>query len=246
MSPSRSHRRRGFTLVEALVGTAIMATLSLGVFHVFRSINRQASQGAWYSAAQKQVRNGLKRINDELSKASIYTRITPSSIELILPNGTTTTDEANHEANYAVQVNTSSEASGDVKTYTPNGGDQLLVSWLQCAPERTGFSDAEENVDGFAAACAVTLSGETLVFSRAHQQGDAAQVVEQTIELVENVESVETTYLERAAAPDDALERGTEITLSVTVHHPNTEVFPNTKLTQTITARVPVIRAVLP
>ena len=232
--------RRGFTRREALLGTAVMAVLALGIFNVFRTTNRQTSQAAWTSAAQRELRTGLKRIHDELAKGAVYTRISPSTVEMLDPTsgapytGTVAGEEAFRETHFALVVN-STDQTDDTDVHAA-GGTTILLQWSQSIPRREGFA---ADAGGAAAACELRLEDDTLVLQRDQTHTFGTETIPGILqELVHNVVSVRVWANDRED-PNEPLV-GSEVTLDITVEHPNTEVFTNARIRQTLTARVPV------
>lgn len=243
-SRSRFRTRAGFTLVEILFATAIMVVVAAGIFHMYRSINRQASQAAWISEAQKQSRTAMKRIHDELSKAAYWTRLTPKAVIYLKIDGSPSTSDSD-KSDVARQKEEAAKQDYWVRHFatpdqdnewTPNGGDQPLLSWYQCDPERSGF--LSDNQPGYLAECALVLRGNVLTFQRTHQGGSAAGANPVVVDLATNVEKVVTHITGKADATDAVA--GSVVRVDLTLHHPNRGVFPDTKVNQTITARVPV------
>ncbi len=236
----RLKRRRAFTLVEAIVATGVLSVLAVGIFRVFRSTNRSASLMAFTSAAQKELRNGLKRVHDDLSKAPIYNGITRSSVMVLDPETGAELDTSTASAEetaldrFAVLVDGTPD---DPKIRAPGAGSQDLMYWYQCVPRRTGFS-ADEQEEGYSISCKLFLEGNTLVLQKdpAHNPDGAAQ--SQVIELMHNVKSVTTAATETADTDGPLV--GSEVTLEVSLMHPNEKEFPNSVIQQSISARVPV------
>lgn len=234
-------RRRGFTFVEVLFGTAVMVGFAAALFHLYRATNRQASLASWTSEAQKELRSALKRAHDELTKASYWTKIKPSAVVVLDPNGNevpSAAQEATVREEYWVSHDTGSTGASITTTYVPDASTQQLISWYQCSPRQEGF--AGTNDPGYRALCALFLDANQLVFRRERDAtfDPGSQVVPITAVLAHNVESV-TVIMERKQDAADAVQ-GSVVTLHVTVHHPNRGLFPNSRIHQEITCRVPV------
>jgi len=106
----------GFTLVEALIATAIMLVACIGVYELFYSGARTAAVGMWYSKSNIELRNGLRLIRDDLSKASYPSVVTDSDTIV-----TKTPD-------YFVNI-----ISG--RTDVASGGGGTLITFHMCKPQ---------------------------------------------------------------------------------------------------------------
>lgn len=222
---------------------AILSVISLGIFRVFRSGNRQASQAAWTSAAQKELRNSLKRVHDELSRASFYTELRRSEVIFLDPatgaahsGGAAAaaagedSDETNFKADFDVIVDGTPATPREV---TEDGTRQEILKFYQCSPK-----DSAGGVNGWSAACLFFLEGGSLYFQRDRLHDPDSAVIEVLKQIATNVESIRT-WVEDKADSADPLE-GSAVSVEITLHHPNRGIFPNTRVTQAITARVPV------
>lgn len=241
MTASRARRRAAFTMVEIMFGTAVMAAVMIGVYQLFSSMNRQTSQAAWISVAQKACRNSMKRVHDELTKASYWTRLEPNDVVYLDQAGNgpqAAGSAARRAAEEAIRQTywVSDFGPPDQDNETVPGGEQETLVWYQSEPGKAGFSTPDE--EGFVARCALVLDGEKLLFRRQLVNGDAAAANPIEVELADNVESVIVRVESKADDTDAVL--GTVVTLTMTMHHPNTGKFPNTRVTQSISARVPV------
>ena len=218
-------KRKAFTLIELLVAFAILVGLTAGIYQVFSSVNREASLAAWTSSSQKQLKLGLKRIGEELSKASYYRSIEAAKVSYLdLDEGEHPNQEAVEEL-YAVEV--------DDVTYSGDGARKRVLFWLQAEPKQEGDPDS-----GYLAACEVFLEDNTLYFQRDHAQGNTALVQEGLFKLIDNVEEVSTSV--RSKEDTSEIIHGSMVDLEVKTYHPNKGMFKNSRLSQQFTARVPV------
>lgn len=239
MSRPRVPRRRGFTLVEILVGSTVLVGLMFGAYNVFSSANREASLAAWTSSAQKELKLGLKRISNELAKASYYRKISPSEITYLDLNGDPGgTNPEDVEELFQVEVKLASSAPKTLAentspTITDTATKQRLLLWFQAEPLQEGVAD-----EGYLAACEVFVEGGSIFLQRQYLHGNAAKVTEEVVELIRNVEEISTAA--RTKTDTSEILHGSMIDLQVRVHHPNTGLFPNSKLSQQTTFRVPV------
>jgi Tfp pilus assembly protein PilW len=226
--------------VEALIGATILSVISLGIFRIFRSGNRQASLATWTSSAQKELRTSLKRIHDELSRASYFTELTRSAVLYLDPETGVAPALATNAAEDTFRETFFVEVKGTVaspEVFTPDGTRKDLLFFYQCSPKKASFAGAAAE-GGSSAICNLFLDGDTLYFQRDKRVDPDSKVVEVVRELAHNVTSVETWAEDKSDAADPLA--GSLITVVLTLHHPNTGLFPNSSVTQRVTARVPV------
>lgn len=217
-------RRGGFTLVEILVASAVLAVLALGVFRVFGSANRANVQALWYTKAQSEARELLSLIRNDLAKASC-----PSDVQ---------------EMSVVRTPCTATITQGDI---TLPGADGAVI--LQFDINKPSISTPTHSgpPGGESTTCALRAFGTTLNYTR---QGDAApamnkdvceDVAKITIEVRRNASGAGGAGPPPPSAPVDAYDTdGSVVEITVELRHPQPELFPQSSVIEKTTARIPV------
>ncbi len=152
-------RRRAFTLVEILVGCALLGLFMVVVYMMFRDTTRNFNTRGWRMGAQPKLRNVLNLLRRKLEAASYPSRMTPQSVVV---------DES-EEYMCRVAPSTAPGGGGDeegslaVFRYgaAEGGGRPEDVDFLVfycCKPGRCGFPAGEGEEDTPVVCERVTLS----------------------------------------------------------------------------------------
>lgn len=210
-------RRRAFTLVEVMIGSAVLAVLAIGVFRVFGSANKANVQALWYTNRQAQAREMLNMLRNDLSKAACPSHVTETGVD----RGDWSNDA------YFLKVK-----SGETDL---TGGDTELLRWVIATPH-VEVNDPTMDKAATLSTCVLSSRGTTLHYSR---QGTAGPNYEKDM-----VEDVVKVTLEFRAATDGLAttydEFGHVVEIQLDLKHSNPQLFPNAHLTEKTTARTQV------
>lgn len=204
-------RRRGFTLVEILVASAVLAILAVGIFRVFRSANRANVQALWYTKAQSQARELLSLIRNDLAKAACPSTVTDAAVTRTPCTASITQGE----------------------TELPGGDGTILMQFDINTPS---VSTSVETKAGTSATCALRAFGNTLNYTR---EGDAAPAMNKDV--CEDVAKVTIEVRANSSSSNDAYDTdGSVVEITVELRHPQPELFPESSVIEKTTARLPV------
>lgn len=78
----RIKHRSGVTIIEVLIGSAILSVFLLFGYRVFFGVSTGFSRGNWALSTQNSLRNALNFVREEMQKASNRTKISISSVEI--------------------------------------------------------------------------------------------------------------------------------------------------------------------
>ncbi len=71
-------KNRGWTVVEVMIATLILAFIMMSIFTVFTRMTRSTDVGAWKSSVQQKMRVSMKFLFQELSQATYPSMIYPT------------------------------------------------------------------------------------------------------------------------------------------------------------------------
>ena len=149
---------RGFTLVEMLFATAVMAVMAVVLYQLFVTGATGMDKGTFLSTTQAQLRSGIQYLQERASRASYMTVIKPGSI---------VRTTVGYEATFAAG--------------THNAGSNVdLMSWKMCEHGRHGVSGEDKQEKE--TAVSVKLEGDVITVT------EAGSPVKRLIENVEKVE----------------------------------------------------------
>lgn len=77
----QSSSRRGFTLIEILVGGAILTVVVIMLFQLFMGGTRAMEYGTWYSNSISQLKVGLRKLREDIGKANFPTTINATEVD---------------------------------------------------------------------------------------------------------------------------------------------------------------------
>lgn len=101
-------RRRGITLVEVLVASAVLSLFITVGYRVFFGVSASFQKGNWALGAQNKLRNALNFVREEMQKASYLSRVQI--------NGTIVTKD-----NYEFRLTAQDSIAGTANATSPNG-----------------------------------------------------------------------------------------------------------------------------
>jgi len=142
MRTKRMHDKRAMTLVEILIGAAIMSIAAVGIYELFFSGAKTAAVSMWRSASNIELRNGLRLISEDLGRASY-----PSVV---------------HDGGTDIDRDVKCTIQGG-RTDVRAGGAGTLLDFYMCKPEITvaGTGRAGERIH-----CTLEVEGRTLRYRR--------------------------------------------------------------------------------
>ncbi|MBP6507309.1 MAG: prepilin-type N-terminal cleavage/methylation domain-containing protein [Opitutaceae bacterium] len=88
--PARRDRRKGFTLVEILIGASLSTFILAGVMTSFLFLGRSGANLQNYSDMEAQARRGLEYFAEDVRQASAITWNSATSVTLIVNSGNVT------------------------------------------------------------------------------------------------------------------------------------------------------------
>lgn len=141
-------KRAGFTLIEILVGFAILVVFFVGVFTIVSKFSKAGTVGQWRSVANAQIRKSQVRIRQNIEGASYPMLITPQSnaqavipdhYVIINPEGSGAADDNSTEV---VRVFGPGE-----ETLEPGNSDDVILQLIRSKPGREGLGNSGVLVD---------------------------------------------------------------------------------------------------
>ncbi len=222
-------RRSAFTLVEVLIGTAVLAVLCLGLWQVFGSASRSGVQSLWYAKAENQARSALALLRNDMAKATAPSRVTASDVDR--------SEWSNPEFHLR------HPSGSDPIELASGGGEVELLRFHICEPE-VATGDASVDKPGSRTLCVLRAFGTTLNYYRS---GGSGATPDMNQDLVEDVKSIkiEVRPAEGTTTQIAGENVGQVVDLELTMVHPQPALFPNAKVVQQTTARAPVPAAPL-
>lgn len=210
-------KRRAFTLVEVLIGFAVMVVLSVSLFRLFNSANRANTQQIWYTRSQTQARSLLSQLRNDLSQATC-------------PSVVTDGDVTRSCASFSLE-----HTSGT--TDLPVASDTRLLAWTVATPDfqTSALTQAPSIVE-----CVLWASGRTLWYSRTRDTGASGtpKLKNMNKRMLEDVKSV-TIEVKRNSGEAFDLD-GHVVEIELEVKHSNEGQFPNAYFREATMARAPV------
>ncbi len=91
MSTARARRRRGFTLAEIMIGSALGSMVLAGVLGSYTLLLRSGTSAANYSTMESQTRRAFEQFGIDARMASNVVWNSASSVTLTVPNNYATT-----------------------------------------------------------------------------------------------------------------------------------------------------------
>lgn len=159
--------RRGYTIMEVLIASALMSALLIGAWRIYVASARGAERAAWYTRSEVELRNALRMLREDLARASYA-----STLHINQPAEIDRTTLARYLPGRL-------EAGEDV--------DETLLTWYVCRPDRNELGDpgpdpAERMV------CTLSLKGNVLHYTRTGSFGGSRDLERELVHQVEWVE----------------------------------------------------------
>lgn len=202
--------RRGVTILEVLIGAAILSLLSLGIFRVFRGTNRAAAQAAWYTAAEAQARFVLQSLQDDLARAACRSTVREDGVE-------------REECTAGIR-------EGEL-TLTDGGGETPLFNFPACKPE-VQVPGSEDG--GGCTEVVVRAFGRSIHYYRQSETEPGRNIDR---DVCADVAAIRIDV--RDAAGENATE-GKMVDIELELTHPNPGLFPEARVLQRTSARVAI------
>ncbi|HPG59725.1 MAG TPA: prepilin-type N-terminal cleavage/methylation domain-containing protein [Candidatus Wallbacteria bacterium] len=147
--------RRAFTAVEMLVAVTVFSMLFFGVFQLQNSALTTFNAGYWKAESHRKLVNGLKRIRDNIEKATypsvvfengtmIYGTSLPSTFAYINPSAENTNGGITGLENYYIRYKA---CPGEAPITTPTNGP--IISFHICTPQIKSQLMAKSDVATF-------------------------------------------------------------------------------------------------
>lgn len=208
--------RRAFTLVEILIGSAILVGLLIGLFQIFGATNKASVQSLWYSQRQNGARNLLNVLQSDLSRASGPSTVTDSSVQK---------DAWDSPENHL-------QYKDGVTALTPGGAEVELLRFKICQPT---LSTSMESSPGSETICVLRAFGTTLNY---YKEGSESM----NKDFLKDAAEIDLSVTENAStqATEGFHIGGVIVNLGLKVQHDNPDLYPNAKFEEKVTARAPV------
>ncbi len=227
-------RQKGFTVVELLIGSTIMAMLFTGVYQLFSAFARSREVGAWTISTTNHLRNGLMLLRGEITKAS--------KPEVVSQKGTSEFDTGNGDREKFLYVPSSIPFSKGF-----DAGDEKVLHFFISQTGKSGLP-GEADVPPEVVSGALFIESKKLIYRRiidSQPAGVATKTQELTQVLADNPSKIEINL--REVADPDELSVGNRnfVIIKVTANHPK---YPKTSVTETMEApfEVPVKKGGMP
>jgi prepilin-type N-terminal cleavage/methylation domain-containing protein len=135
--------RKGFTLVEILIATAVMSLAAFVVYEIFYSGAKTTAVGMWRSHSTQELRNGLRLIREDLARATYPSKVTDS--------GTEWPDRDSHHCKII---------SGRTEAFS----DGVVLSFFICSPEVNVGGETQSAAE--ITHCQLSVEGNKLHYTR--------------------------------------------------------------------------------
>lgn len=161
MGTPNGSEKRGFTVVEILIASAVLSLLLSFGYRVFFGVSATFQKGNWALAAQNKLRNGLAFVREEMQKASYR-----SAVRI---NGNALTMDG-----YRFSLTAADEITANA----------TIAKWFICIPFRAGTSGAVYE-------CELRLdAGRMLYNKQANEGSDPNERTYSNYLVVDNVASI--------------------------------------------------------
>lgn len=210
------NNRRGITLVEVLVASAVLSLFISVGYRVFFSVSASFQKGNWSLAAQNKLRNALNFVREEMQKASYLSRVQI--------NGTIVTKD-----NYEFRLTAQDSIAGTANVN--------LAKWFISIPFRQiGGSDS-----GAVYECELKLNAGTLLYSKQLlPMPNTGATTERTFNnhvVIDNIASISLNL--ELFDPDRPLS-GNLVTMAIQLEHPEKERHPDAKIIAQTGAKIEI------
>jgi hypothetical protein len=210
----QSSSRRGFTLLEIIVGAFILTLVFVMLFKLFMGGTRAMEYGTWYSNSVTQMKIGLRKLREDIGKANFPTVLNPTSVD----------DSKSTVPQYFFKF-----ANG---TTTLGAGNVTLMEFYICKPARNLPADTRP---GQEIVCKLEARGKNLHYSKTGAGVNAEELSDGNKIFIQDVEKVEIKVRDMAAGSGADIRSMCDFT--VTCAHP---VQTNKKASETTSARVSI------
>lgn len=207
----KAHSKKGFTLIEILIASAVLSLLLMVGYKIFFGMSRSFEKGSWALTTQNKLRNGLGFIREEMQKASYLTtvKISTTIVDVSKKFSLTSLDEI---------------AAGTAAN---------IAEWSICSPYIDGTTEGSEYF------CQLHFDGNTLLYNktRINDPGDPDEKEYTNYPVITNIASISIGVEE---FDPGRIVSGTLVLLNVTVEHEDKNRFPNANVSAQTGAKVEV------
>lgn len=193
----QSSSRRGFTLIEIIVGSFILTVVFVMLFKLFMGGTRAMEYGTWYSNSVSQMKVGLRKLREDIGKANFPTVINPTAVD----------DSKAGVAQYFFKF-----ANG---TTTLGTGNITLMEFYICKPARNLPGDTRP---GQEILVKLEARGKNLHYSKTGAGVNAEELSDGNKIFIQDVEKVEIRVRDMAANSGAEIKSMCDFT--VTCQHP--------------------------
>ncbi len=204
--------KTGFTLVEILIATSVLAMFLLVGYQVFIRISRSFQKGSWALHTQNKLRNGLHFIREEMQKASYRTDVKIDGTEIT-------------EVGFEFHLTSDNEITGN----------KTIASWYIALPYISHISGSS----GAQFKCDLKLEDGNLIYNKTCDDGsDPKERQFSNYLILKDVEKIEVAMEDFDM---DKTVAGNLVSLKITVGHADKVNYPHAKVIDQTGAKVEVV-----
>ena len=205
-----------FTMVEILIGTAIVVALMAGLFRIFGSANKSSVQTIWYTQRQNGLRNLFQILQSDLARASGPSEVTDTSAQRLA------WDQPENHLQF----------KSGLTTLAAGGAETELLRFKICKPSIQTSSESQSAEETL---CVLRAFGTTLNYFKSGTETLNKDIVEDVAEFT--LESLDNAS---SGATEGMNFGGTILNVEAKIVHSTPNLFPNAAFSEKVTARVPV------
>ncbi len=211
-------KRKAFTVVEVIIAAAVLSMVFTVLWKVYRGVTDSFKRSSWTLKTQSSTRNALTYLREEMQRASYWSRVTASNVEI--------------KDGPEYQFRTNAPNQPDFQEHSGSAG--IIAQWVICRPAKT--VGAVE--PGFEINCVLKYQDKKLLYSRT-PVGTAPpnEVTLSDKTVLDNVEKLGVRVQDEDPGSTSVSRL---FVFKVWVKHPDTVHFPNLVVEEQTAAKIDI------